>query len=134
MKLGYKKMLDEARKEIRAVSVEDAKAKLGDANTVFVDLRDIRELQREGFIPGAFHAPRGMLEFWIDPESPYHKEIFASGKSFIFYCASAWRSALATQTAQRMGLAPVAHLEGGFTAWREGGGAVEKKEEKPKPA
>jgi rhodanese-related sulfurtransferase len=132
MKVGYKKLLEDARKEIEAISAKDAVAKHGDANTVFVDLRDIRELQREGTVPGAFHAPRGMLEFWVDPESPYHKEIFASGKSFVFYCASGWRSALATQAVQRMGLAPVCHIEGGFTAWREAGGPVEKKEEKPK--
>lgn len=87
----------------------EAKGYLGH---VFVDLRDIRELQREGKIPGAFHAPRGMLEFWVDPESPYH-------------CAGGWRSALAAQTAQRMGLEPVCHIEGGFKAWLEAGGAVE---------
>ena len=98
---------------------------------MFVDLRDPRELQREGMVPDAFHAPRGMLEFWIDPESPYHKEIFASGKTFVFYCASGWRSALATQVAQRMGLSPVCHVSGGFNAWREAGGPVAQKEEKP---
>ena len=134
MKVGYKQLLDAARKEIEAIAATEAIAKQGDANTVFVDLRDIRELLREGLIPGAFHAPRGMLEFWIDPESPYHKDIFASGKSFVFYCASGWRSALATQVAKRMGLAPVCHIEGGFTTWREAGGAIEKKEEKPKSA
>ena len=130
MKVGYKQLLEDARKEVKAISAQDAIAKQNDGNVVFVDLRDIRELQREGMIPGAFHAPRGMLEFWVDPESPYHKEIFASGKQFILYCASGWRSALATQTVQRMGLAPVMHIEGGFTAWREAGGGVEKKEEK----
>ena len=132
MKVGYKKLLEDANKEITTISAKDAVAKHGDPNTVFVDLRDPRELQREGMVPDAFHAPRGMLEFWIDPESPYHKEIFASGKSFVFYCASGWRSALATQAAQRMGLAPVAHISGGFTAWREAGGPVAQKEEKPK--
>lgn len=131
MKVGYKKLLEEANKEIASISAKDAIAKHGDANVVFVDLRDPRELQREGMVPDAFHAPRGMLEFWIDPESPYHKEIFASGKTFVFYCASGWRSALATQAAQRMGLAPVCHISGGFTAWREAGGAVARKEEKP---
>jgi rhodanese-related sulfurtransferase len=130
MKIGYKQLLEDARKEIKAISAQDAIARQGDETVVFVDLRDIRELQRDGMIPGAFHASRGMLEFWVDPESPYHKEIFASGKQFIFYCASGWRSALATQTMQRMGLAPIMHIEGGFTAWREAGGAIEKKEEK----
>ena len=131
MKVGYKKLLEDANKEITTISAKDAVAKHGDPNTVFVDLRDPRELQREGMIPDAFHAPRGMLEFWIDPESPYHKEIFASGKNFVFYCASGWRSALATQVAQRMGLSPVGHISGGFNAWREAGGAVAQKEEKP---
>ncbi len=134
MKVGYKKLLEDANKEITTIPVKDAIAKHGDANVVFVDLRDPRELEREGMIPGAFHAPRGMLEFWIDPESPYHKEIFASGKNFVFYCASGWRSALATQAAQRMGLSPVCHIAGGFNAWREAGGAVAQKEQKPKPA
>jgi rhodanese-related sulfurtransferase len=132
MKVGYKKLLEDANKEITTISAKDAVTKHGDPNVVFVDLRDPRELQREGMVPNAFHAPRGMLEFWIDPESPYHKEVFASGKSFVFYCASGWRSALATQVAQRMGLSPVCHISGGFKAWREAGGAVAQKEEKPK--
>lgn len=131
MKVGYKKLLEDANKEITTISAKDAVAKHGDPNVVFVDLRDPRELQREGMVPDAFHAPRGMLEFWIDSESPYHKEIFASGKTFVFYCASGWRSALATQVAQRMGLSPVSHISGGFNAWREAGGAVAQKEERP---
>lgn len=90
-----------------------------------IDIRDVRELWREGKIPGASHCPRGMLEFWIDPQSPYHKPIFAEECTFVFYCASGWRSALATLTAQTMGLQPVASLAGGFTAWREHGGIVE---------
>ena len=130
MKVGYKQLLDEARREIEAISAHDAMRRHEGADVVFVDLRDIRELERDGMIPGAFHAPRGMLEFWIDPESPYHKEIFASGKAFVFYCASGWRSALATQVAQRMGLAPVSHIEGVFTAWREAGGPIALKEAK----
>jgi len=130
MKVGYKQLLDEARREIEGMSAHDAMRRHGGGDVVFVDLRDIRELERDGMIPDAFHAPRGMLEFWIDPESPYHKEIFASGKAFVFYCASGWRSALATQVAQRMGLAPVSHIEGGFTAWREAGGPIALKEAK----
>jgi len=124
--IGYQKMVEEARDEIENMPLEDAlEAHAADGNdVVFVDIRDVRELGREGMIPGAFHAPRGMLEFWIDPESPYHKDVFASGKKLIFYCNTSWRSALATQTAQRMGLASVAHIDGGFTAWKAGGGPV----------
>jgi rhodanese-related sulfurtransferase len=92
---------------------------------VLVDIRDIRELQREGKVPGAFHCPRGMLEFWIDPQSPYHKPIFADDKKFVFFCAGGLRSALAAQTAQRMGLKPVAHIGGGFGAWKKAGGPVD---------
>jgi rhodanese-related sulfurtransferase len=99
---------------------------------VLVDLRDIRELQRDGRVPGAFHCPRGMLEFWIDPTSPYHKPVFAQDKRFVFFCAGGLRSALAAQTAQRMGLKPVAHIAGGFGAWKKAGGPVEAPPEKPK--
>ena len=91
-----------------------------------MDLRDPRELKREGKIPGAFSCPRGMLEFWIDPESPYHKDVFAQDKTFVFYCASAWRSALSARLAQEMGLQPVAHIEGGFSGWKKAGGEVEE--------
>jgi rhodanese-related sulfurtransferase len=92
---------------------------LDDPNIVFVDIRDVRELEREGMIPNALHAPRGMLEFWVDPESPYYKPIFGEGKRLILYCASAWRSALATETLQKMGIPKVCHLEGGFSAWKK---------------
>ena len=95
-------------------------------NVQFVDLRDIRELKQEGKIPGTYHMPRGMLEFWIDPESPYFKNVFSEENKFIFYCKSGWRSALATQTAQRMGLQSVCHIGGGFDAWKESGAEVEK--------
>ncbi|WP_297859089.1 rhodanese-like domain-containing protein [Meiothermus sp.] len=130
MKIGYQALLEAALAEIETIKAEEARAYLGDPDCVFVDLRDIRELKREGKIPGAFHAPRGMLEFWVDPESPYHKPIFASGKKFIFYCAGGWRSALAAQTVQRMGLEPVCHIEGGFAEWVRIGGAVERLEER----
>jgi len=116
---GYKQLIDQAREKIRTLSLEEAKAKFQDPNVVFVDIRDIRELEREGMIPNAFHAPRGMLEFWVDPESPYHKEIFSSGKEFVLYCQSAWRSSLATLALQEMGLSPISHIEGGYKAWRE---------------
>jgi rhodanese-related sulfurtransferase len=117
-----------AEREIETLPAADAKALHGRDDVVFVDLRDIRELTREGRVPGAFHCPRGMLEFWIDPESKYHKQAFAQDKRFVFFCAAGQRSALATQTAQRMGLKPVAHIAGGFTAWKEAGGPVETAE------
>lgn len=125
LKHGIKEMVANANKEIETVSLDDAKKLLGSEDVVFVDLRDPRELEREGKIPGAFHCPRGMLEFWVDPESPYHKPVFASGKKFVFYCASAWRSALSTKTVQDMGLPKVSHLQGGFNAWKKEGGDVE---------
>lgn len=125
MKKGYRQLLDEANAEIDVVSPEQAATLLGDADTVFVDLRDPREVERDGRIPEAFHCTRGMLEFWIDPESPYHKPVFASGKTFVFYCAGGWRSALAAKTAQDMGLEPVKHILGGFTAWKDAGLPVE---------
>jgi rhodanese-related sulfurtransferase len=119
---GVKQLVEEANAEIETVPLDAAKSLLEDDSVVFVDIRDVRELDREGMIPGAFHAPRGMLEFWVDPASPYHKDVFASGKKFVFYCASAWRSALAAKAIQDMGLKPVAHLEGGFSGWKESGG------------
>lgn len=122
---GYKALMDEARARIETLSVEEALPLHGDPDVVLVDLRDPRELEREGRIPGAFHCPRGMLEFWIDPESPYHKDIFAQDRRFVFFCAGGWRSALAAATAAEMGLKPVAHIEGGFGAWRKAGGPVE---------
>ena len=121
---GCKQLVEDANRRIRTVSVAEAIRKRDDPGVVFVDIRDVRELERDGMIPGAFHAPRGMLEFWIDPDSPYYKDIFGSGKEFVFYCASAWRSALATAAVQDMGLAPVSHLEGGFGAWKKAGGPV----------
>ena len=118
-------MVAEANARITTIPTEEAIALVGSPDHVFVDLRDIRELQRGGKVPGAFSCPRGMLEFWIDPASPYHKEVFAEDKTFVFYCASAWRSALSTLVAQEMGLKPVAHVEGGFSAWTKAGGPVE---------
>lgn len=123
--VGVKHLVDEAKSNIVEISAEDAKALLDDDNVVIVDIRDVRELQREGKIPGSFHCPRGMLEFWIDPSSPYHKDVFAQDKKFVFHCASGWRSALATQIAQHMGLKPVAHIDSGFTGWKDAGGQVE---------
>jgi rhodanese-related sulfurtransferase len=118
---GYRQLLAEAGARIRTLSLDEARRKLDDPQVVFVDVRDVRELEREGLIPGALHAPRGMLEFWVDPQSPYYKEVFGSGKEFVLYCHSGWRSSLATAALQDMGLAPVCHIEGGFKAWKEAG-------------
>jgi rhodanese-related sulfurtransferase len=122
---GYNALLAEAEAVVETLPVAQALALQGDPGVVFVDLRDPREIQREGRIPGAFPCPRGMLEFWVDPESPYAKPVFAEPRRFLFYCASGWRSALAARTVQEMGLGNVAHLGGGFTAWKAAGGAVE---------
>jgi rhodanese-related sulfurtransferase len=127
---GYRELVAEAEREIETVGIEEALALHGSEDVIFVDLRDVRELWREGLIPGAFHCPRGMLEFWIDPDSIYYRDIFACGKKFLFYCNLGWRSALAAQISQRMGLTPVAHLGGGFDAWRKAGGPVAQKERK----
>src|SRR5690554_7809270 len=124
---GYKQLLSEARARIRTLTLDEAQAMLDDPDTVFVDIRDVRELEREGTVPGAFHAPRGMLEFWVDPDSPYHKDVFSSGKRLVFFCASGWRSALAAKTVKDMGLDNVAHIKGGFTAWKAAGLPVEAK-------
>jgi rhodanese-related sulfurtransferase len=129
---GYRALLDAAEREVETLSTEAARALHGRDDVVFVDLRDPRELTREGRMPGAVHCPRGMLEFWIDPASPYHKPVFAEDKRFVFFCAGGWRSALASQTAQRMGLKPVAHMGGGFGEWKQQGGPVEMPEDKPK--
>jgi len=118
---GCKQLVREAMERITTISLEQATARLEDPQSVFVDIRDVRELEREGMIPGAFHAPRGMLEFWVDPDSPYYKEIFGSGKTFILYCGSAWRSSLAVLALQEMGLEPLTHIEGGFSAWKKAG-------------
>ena len=127
LKKGIKDLVSEANQVVQTISIDEAIAKVDDTDTLFVDVRDVRELEREGMITGAFHAPRGMLEFWIDPDSPYYKEVFGSGKNFYFYCASAWRSALATKTAQDMGLQNVAHIEGGFSNLKQVGGPVSER-------
>jgi rhodanese-related sulfurtransferase len=119
LKKTVKQMVQEAEASIKTFPVLEAMKLLDSDDHVFIDLRDVRELDHDGMVPGAFHAPRGMIEFWVDPESPYHKEIFACGKTFVFYCRSGWRSALATKTVQDMGLENVSHIHGGFTAWME---------------
>ncbi|MGA0530904.1 rhodanese-like domain-containing protein [Hansschlegelia sp. KR7-227] len=123
---GYKTLLAEAERRVRALTPETAIEFAARDGVTMVDLRDPRELERDGRIPGAFHCPRGMLEFWIDPESPYHKPVFAEDRTFVFFCGSGWRSALAADAAQSMGLQPVAHVAGGFKAWQAAGGPVER--------
>jgi rhodanese-related sulfurtransferase len=122
---GIQQMLAEANAAITTLSVAEAQGLLGRDDALFVDLRDPRELDREGRIAGAFHCPRGMLEFWIDPASPYAKAQFQQDKTFVFFCGGGLRSALSTYTAQRMGLKPVAHIEGGFGAWKKAGAPYE---------
>ena len=130
LKKGFKQMVDEAKARITTLPLEEAHRRLGKDSVVFVDLRDVRELERDGVIPGAFHCPRGMLEFWIDPESPYHKPVFAEDKEFVFFCNGAWRSALAADTAQQMGLDKVYEMDGGFTQWKNAGYPVAQKAKK----
>ena len=127
MAKGYKELVADAEKRIETVSAKEALAMRDTEDIVFVDLRDVRELKREGKIPGAFHCPRGLLEFWIDPESQYHNKIFVGEKKFVFYCNLGWRSALAADIAQQMGLS-VCHIDGGFEAWKAAGGPVEEKQ------
>jgi rhodanese-related sulfurtransferase len=123
-------MVEAAKREIEEIPAAEAVKLAGRDDVVLVDIRDIRELGREGKVPGAFHAPRGMLEFWIDPGSPYFKPVFGEDKKFVFFCAGGLRSALAAKTAQDMGLKPVAHILGGFGAWKQAGGPVESGEPK----
>jgi rhodanese-related sulfurtransferase len=122
-----KDMVAEANKMVDCLTAEEAIGLHGKDDVLFVDLRDVRELQREGLVPGAFHCPRGMLEFWIDPHSPYAREQFRSAKRYVFYCASGWRSALSARTASEMGLEGVSHIVSGFSGWKEAGGAIEQK-------
>ena len=131
---GVKQLCAEAEQEIETMTVDEVMAVKDDPAVQLVDIRDIRELWRDGAIPDALHAPRGMLEFWVDPDSPYYREDFGSGKKFIFFCAGGLRSALAALSVHRMGLAPVAHMRGGYGAWKQAGGPTEEKEPRlPKP-
>lgn len=125
LKMSSADMVAAAKGRITEVETADLIAQLDDPNVVIVDIRDPRERSRTGVIPGAVHAPRGMLEFWVDPESPYHKPVFAQeGKRYVFHCASGWRSALAVATLQDMGF-EAAHLRTGFTGWEADGGPIE---------
>lgn len=124
LKISVAEMVAAARQRIEEVETKDAIAMVGDDSVVIVDLRDVRERQRSGFIPGSFHCPRGMAEFWIDPKSPYFKDIFGQDKKFVFHCASGWRSALTVATLNDMGF-EAAHLKDGFSTWEDAGGPVE---------
>jgi len=127
MKKTAKSLVEEAMAQVTTYTVEQARELHGHPGVQFVDIRDVRELEREGVIPGAVHAPRGMLEFWVDPSSPYHRDVFAQDKEYVLFCAAGWRSALATKTLMDMGLERVAHVDGGFTAWKQAGGPTEDK-------
>lgn len=124
---GYKKLVEEAERQVSAIDSAALAAKLDDTDTtlLLIDLRDVRELKREGKIPGALHIPRGMLEFWIDPESPYYRSEFDAAEELILYCNKGWRSALAAQSLQEMGVENVSHLAGGMEQWQLDGGTVE---------
>ncbi len=128
--VGIQTLIDEANAIVEVITPESLSTQINDDNLVVVDLRDVRELEREGRLPGAVHTPRGMLEFWIAPDSPYAKPIFQEEKRFVFYCQSGWRSALAAAVAGRLGLQHVSHLEGGFVGWKKMGGPIEAYERK----
>ena len=129
LKTSAAQMVADARARIKEVETADLIGMVDDPDVVIVDIRDVRERQRTGYIPGSFHAPRGMIEFWVDPESPYFKEVFGQDKTFVFHCASGWRSALTVATLQDMGF-EAAHLKEGFSTWEEKGGPVERDEAK----
>ena len=124
LKLSSATMVANARARIEEIETPDAIAMVGDPNVQIVDLRDPRERERTGFIPGSFHCPRGMLEFWVDPDSPYFKDVFAQDKQFVFHCASGWRSAISVATLQDMGF-DAAHIKDGFSGWQKAGGPIE---------
>ncbi|PZO16800.1 MAG: rhodanese [Burkholderiales bacterium] len=130
---GSQALVAEASAQITTYSVSDIQSRLaaGDSRLQLVDIRDVRELEREGTAVGALHAPRGMLEFWVDPASPYFKPVFADeAKEFVLYCGAGWRSALATKALQDMGMTNVAHIDGGFTDWVKAGAPVETLEQR----
>jgi len=127
---GFRALVDEAMAEVTTYSVAEAKARMNDPQVQIVDIRDVRELSA-GTVVGAFHAPRGMLEFWVDPASPYFKPLFADeGKEFILFCGAGWRSALAAKTLQDMGMRNVAHIDGGYAEWLKQGAPTETLEER----
>lgn len=124
-KVTVKQLVEQANREVVTLTPEHVLDTASAQNIVFVDIRDIRELEREGRIENAIHAPRGMLEFWFDPESPYHREVFGkSDKQYVFFCAAGWRSALAAKSIKDMGFDNIAHIDGGFAALKEAGAPV----------
>ncbi|MCP3970872.1 MAG: rhodanese-like domain-containing protein [Rhodobacteraceae bacterium] len=125
-----KELVADAKAQIRSLDIAETRALQEAGDALMVDIRDPRELKRDGRIPGAFHAPRGMLEFWIDPASPYHRQALATDKTLVLFCASAWRSALSAKALQDMGVENVAEMEGGFKAWKDVGAPVETEEHK----
>jgi len=134
---GYRALVDEAMAQVKTYSVAQVRERLGQPDLQLVDIRDVRELQAEGTVPGSFHAPRGMLEFWVDPASPYFKKVFADpAREYVLFCGAGWRSALAVKTLQDMGMRNVAHIDGGFTDWVRQGAPTETLEERKakKPA
>jgi rhodanese-related sulfurtransferase len=130
---GYQQLVDEAMAQVTTYSVDQVRARAGDVKVQIVDIRDWREVEREGTLPGAMLAPRGMLEFWVDPASPYHKPVFADeSRQFVLFCGAGWRSALAAKTLEDMGMRNVAHIDGGFAAWKKAGAPVVSLEEHKK--
>ena len=126
---GYQQLVAEAMAQVTTYSVEEVRARLHDPQVQIVDIRDIRELA-QGTLPGAYHASRGMLEFWVDPASPYHKPLFADeSRQFILFCGAGWRSALAAKSLQDMGMQNVAHMDGGYGDWVKAGAPTETLEE-----
>lgn len=126
---GYQQLVAEAMAQVTTYSVEEVRARLHDPQVQIVDIRDIRELA-QGTLPGAYHASRGMLEFWVDPASPYHKPLFADeSRQFILFCGAGWRSALAAKSLQDMGMQNVAHMDGGYADWVKAGAPTETLEE-----
>jgi len=127
---GFQALVNEAMAQVKTYSVDEVKARMADPSMQIVDIRDVRELEREGTVPGCFNAPRGMLEFWVDPASPYYKPVFGDdSKEFVLFCGAGWRSALATKALQDMGMTNVAHIDGGFTDWAKQGAPVETYEQ-----
>ena len=127
LKVSAAQMVANARAKIEEIETADAIGLVDNPDVLIVDLRDVRERQRSGYIPGSFHCPRGMAEFWVDPESPYFKEVFGEDKKFVFHCASGWRSALTVATLNEMGF-DAAHIKEGFSGWGKAGGPIEKPE------
>ena len=126
---GFRALVDEAMAQVTTYNVDQVRQRLDDPALQLVDIRDVRELEREGTVPGALLAPRGMLEFWVDPDSPYYKPVFGdAGKQYVLFCGGGWRSALAAKALQDMGMTNVAHIDGGFTEWAKQGAPVESYE------